>query len=193
LSGVFFGRGAKSQEAERVSQSKDERIKSRIYAYVNEGKGAFPEDGVGGQAHKVKLDNLYDIEADSQDIFTKYHADKNHMESAILDAGFDGYYRKNAFGNQGVAILMGEAASNGISAEHMGTEYRGKELDVPAAGEKSAFGKAQQSVMDNRSLPGGEMTGADWKRMMPKLMPGVDVSHLNDDQKYYRDQLVNRP
>ena len=194
LSGVYFGKGtgAQSQETERVRSATDERIKSRIYAYVNEGKGVFPEDDVGRHAHAVKFDNLYDLGADPLDIKPKFPvrvpADANPRESAILDAGFDGYYARGAFGNQGVAILMGKAATRGIAPD-----YRGKELEVPPVGEPSEFGKQQQAITANRGLPDGEMTGADWKRLMPRLMPDIDVSHLDDAKKYYKNEIAQRP
>ncbi|WP_273703280.1 LPD38 domain-containing protein [Candidatus Accumulibacter vicinus] len=194
LSGVYFdkGTGTKSQEAERVRQATDVRIKSRIYAYVNEGKGVFPEENVGRHAHKVAFDNLYDAAADPLDLWVKYR-DANTRESAMLDRGFDGYYARGAFGNQGVAILMGKAATRGIAPDYRGTEYRGKELEVPPVGEPSEFGKQQQAITANRGLPDGEMTGADRKRLMPRLMPDIDVSHLDDAKKYYKNEIAQRP
>ena len=45
----------------------------------------------------------------------------------------------------------------------------------------------------NRSLPMGKMSGADWKRLAPSLMPQLDVSHLKDDGQYYKNQLAAAP
>jgi hypothetical protein len=183
LSSSMFGTGLQGAELQRVKDATDPRIKQRIYFYINTGKGINPEGGVGIQAHTAQLDNLYDATNDTFDL--AIGRDGNEFESAVLDHGFDGYLHQG----YGIAVLLGQRV---ISVKPIGT-VSNPEVAQAGVAEKSAFGKAQQSVMDNRSLPGGEMTGADWKRMMPKLMPGVDVSHLNDDQKYYRDQLVQRP
>jgi hypothetical protein len=180
----FFGTGLKGDELPRVTEATDPRIKHRIYFYLNTGKGIKPEAGVGIHAHQADLSNIYDATNDSRDLVAKYAGKKNEFESALLDAGYDGYMTQSS----GVAILLGERTQ---PVEYLGTNDR-PEVAQAGTAEKSAFGKLQRSVMDNKSLPGGEMTGADWKRMMPKLMPEIDVSHLLDGQKYYKDQIVER-
>ena len=114
LTGGYFGTGLAGEEGKRLKEAKDTRLHSRLYAYVNEGQGVFPEAGVGAYAHTVKLDNLYDIKADPLGIRQKTR-DANDRESLILDAGFDGYYAPGVFGRQGVAILMGGAATRGVT------------------------------------------------------------------------------
>jgi hypothetical protein len=106
LSGKFYGTGAKGAERTRLAQATDPRIKSRVAFYVNEGQGVFPEQGVGRYAHEVQLDNLYDAAKNP----LKLPAEPNAFESAVIDAGFDGYYVKGAFGRQGAAVVLGDAA-----------------------------------------------------------------------------------
>ena len=183
LDSGYFGRGTKSEELERVMDAPDERIKHRIYFYVNEGRGIHPENGVGSHAHKYDLTNLYDLTADRDDLLAKFWRNKNTMESAILDAGYDGWT------GGGIAILLGKRS---IVPEYVG-QFVKPEVAEREYSEKSPYGKLQQAVVKNNSLPGGEMSGADWKRLMPKLMPEVDVSHLEDDKRYYKDQIVKRP
>lgn len=60
LSGAYYGRGLKGAERDRLDSSPDPRLKNRIYFYVDQGSGIRPESGVGGYAHEVKLDNIYD-------------------------------------------------------------------------------------------------------------------------------------
>lgn len=183
LDSSFFGLGLKGDELARVQNATDRRIKQRIYFYVNNGKGIKPEAGVGSHAHRYELSNLYDFDSDPADLFAKYGRDLNGFESAVLDAGYDGYVGDD------VAILLGKRS---IQPEYVG-QWINPEVDQRGKATPSAFGALQRKVMANRSLPGGEMSGRDWKRMMPVLMPEVDVSHLDDETKYYRDQLVKRP
>ena len=84
LTGGYFGTGLAGEEGKRLKEAKDTRLQSRLYAYVNEGQGVFPEAGVGSYAHTVKLDNLYDIKADPLGIRQKTR-DANDRESLILD------------------------------------------------------------------------------------------------------------
>ena len=181
LSGVFFGTGTKSEEARRLFESKDSRLKSRLYAYVDEGKGVRPEEGVGGHAHRVQLDNLYDLKADPLGIRSKIR-DANERESAILDAGFNGYYAPGVFGDQGVAILMGGAAIKGVAPDaYLGIGYRGGE--APPARKA-----APNPIAESRTLPAGRMSGAEWKR----LLPNADLSALEDGKDYYKDDVARK-
>jgi DNA-binding transcriptional MerR regulator len=169
LTGLYFGTGLKGEEGARIRDAKDQRIKSRLYAYVNEGQGVFPEAGVGSYAHTVQFDNLYDIKADPLGIRQKTQ-DANDRESMILDAGFDGYYAPQIFGRQGVAILMGGAATRGVKPTNAGAAVQAQAN--PIAGRKD--------------LPMGKMTGAEWKKLVPE-------AKVEDDQTYYKDQLKFSP
>lgn len=108
LSGSAYGTGAKGAEARRLAQSEDSRIKNRIAFYVDEGKGAFPEQGVGNVRHDVPLSNLYDAANNP----LRLPSSPNEFESAVLDHGFDGYYVKEGFARQGVAVLLGKATKS---------------------------------------------------------------------------------
>ena len=115
LSGQYFGTGIKGQEADRVRRSRDSRIRNRLYFYVDEGKGVFPEYGVGNFKHIVQLNNMYDAYRNPQKFPTRNadgERDMNLFESAVIDAGFDGYYVEGAFGRQGAAILLGDASKS---------------------------------------------------------------------------------
>jgi len=172
LSGVFFGTGLNAEEGKRIQEAKDQRLKSRLYAYVNEGQGVFPEAGVGAYAHTVKLDNLYDLKADPLGIRQKTQ-DANDRESLILDSGFDGYYAPGIFGRQGVAILMGGAATRGVTPNN---------TVAPAVSASEAQKPARRT-----DLPLGQMTGAEWKKLEPR------ATDLEDGKSYYRSDLKFSP
>ncbi|CAB4130845.1 hypothetical protein UFOVP123_38 [uncultured Caudovirales phage] len=102
LSGAYYGRGLKGAERNRLDSSPDPRLKNRIYFYVDQGAGVRPEAGVGGVAHEVNLQNIYDPKTR----LIKPQADANAFESAVINAGFDGYIAP--FGNnQSAVVLLG--------------------------------------------------------------------------------------
>jgi hypothetical protein len=200
LDSTRYGQGLPGAEGQRLGRdSATPEQKQRIHFYVNEGKGVTAESGVGYQAHAVKLNNLYDWKADTLGLFDEaiqkfnsYDDQVNYVEQQAMARGFDGVYARGAQGDQGVAVLLGPHT---VPVDYLGMGKKTTEVAPPMAPKsegKQAFEKLQQSVMANKSLPGGEMTGADWKRLMPKLMPEIDVSHLLDGQKYYKDQIVER-
>jgi hypothetical protein len=104
LAGAKFGTGIKGEELPRLAQSTDPRIKKRVYFYLSE-KGELPkrEAGLGPVAHRAALDNLWDGTP-----ALNYNRDQplpqrlNAMESAILDAGFDGYINRR----QNMAVVL---------------------------------------------------------------------------------------
>jgi hypothetical protein len=78
-------------------------LKTASTSTSTKASGIRPESGVGGYAHEVKLDNIYDPQ-------TRTHstpADLNGFESAVINAGFDGYIAP--FGNnQAAVVLLGQ-------------------------------------------------------------------------------------
>ena len=170
-------------ELERIKAAEDPRIKQRIYFYVNGGRGITPESDVGAHAHRATLNNLYDLDNDPKDLAVG-QSDANLVESAILDAGYDGYIANS----RGVAIMLGQ---RNMVVEYAGTGRQTAEQPVQAT--PSTYGALQRLVANNRALPAGKMPGASWKRIMSALMPEVDVSHLDDAKDYYRDGIVKRP
>ena len=110
LDGRFHGTGLRGEEARRLAETKDNRLKSRIYFYVDSGKGIKPEAGVGSYPHQVKLNNVYDANKtrELQNAVDKTLTGNDWFsafESAVIDAGYDGYLVN--FGNQRAAVLIG--------------------------------------------------------------------------------------
>lgn len=184
LASSMFGAGLKGAELDRIKNAADLRLKHRIYFYVNGGRGINPEDGVGAHAHRFQLENLYDTEADPQDLGANINGDYNLFESRVIDAGFDGHVSRS----KGIAVLLGQ---RNIEVEYLGVGR--KDAPLAEAAEPSAFGRQQRAVMANNVIPAGQTTGADWKKIMAKAMPDIDVSHLEDDKKYFRSDIVKRP
>lgn len=124
-----YGTGLRGAEAKRLRWAPDARLKSRTYFYVAEGTSIVPEAGVGEKAHRVVLTNLYDLKADPLGIRASNSMDPNAMETAILDAGFDGYVVPGAFIDRteesqfGVAVVLGERS---IPVEQVGDRVEPK-------------------------------------------------------------------
>lgn len=112
LDGRFYGQGIPGAEQRRVMDAEDRRLRERIYFYVDSGKGIKPEAGVGSNQHIVDLNNLYDAANNKtiQRSITGLSGDNwmNAFESAVIDAGYDGYLAP--FGNQQAAVLIGRHA-----------------------------------------------------------------------------------
>ncbi|MBK8772532.1 MAG: hypothetical protein IPM06_19200 [Rhizobiales bacterium] len=192
LNSGYFGTGTKGAEAERLAQSNDPRIKQRIAFYIDEGSGVHPEPGVGGVAHVATLSNLYDADADTLKIFRRNQRDLNAAESAVLDAGFDGYLQRKNFTNQGTAVLLG---SRGVDAEHVGgVEEANARATVPPPADIPAMKTLAIQLMNDRTLPGGALLPSEWKAALMKkdspLVRLIDFDQFNPDERIYKDQLA---
>lgn len=100
LSGDRNGTGIRGAENARVAQAADPRIRQRVYFYLPvEGGIPQPESGLGQHVYKADLSNLYDINSQQM----RLPADSNAMDSAILDAGYSGYFNEA----QGTVVMFG--------------------------------------------------------------------------------------
>jgi hypothetical protein len=187
LSTSAYGTGARGEEAGRLSAPENADIRDRTHFYVNEGGGIRPEAGVGGVAHNVKLNNLYDIKADPLGYRAFNRNDVNAMERAIVNAGFDGYYAPDYANGQGVAVVIGKhtiPVSPGEGGVNVAAQFQG---DTYAA--KLAKSK----------LPAGRMSGREWLVAIkgtefdtPRVRAELEA---REAQTLYRDDLprFNKP
>ena len=191
LASSMAGQGMKGAEAERIAASKDPRIKQRVNFYVNTGNGITPESDVGSNPHVATLRNLYDADADALKIWRNSKGDMNVAESAVLDAGFDGYLTRN-FGNQGAVVMLGNRSMDveGISREDVATRAQ-----QPPSPEIPKMKQAAMAIMQNRALPNGQQSVASWKRDLERSDP--DTAALIAWDKipagdYYKDQIAGQ-
>lgn len=100
LSGAMNGTGIRGAENDRVAQSADQRTRQRVYFYLPVAGGIpQPESGLGQHVYKADLSNLYDTASQKM----RLPADGNAMESAILDAGYSGFFNEA----QGTVVMFG--------------------------------------------------------------------------------------
>ena len=89
----FYGRGIKGAEASRVFQSRDPRIRNRVYFYVPLSNGRFPnpEVGLGKNVYSQRFRNILGPGKKIGELFSEADGDANKFESLVIDAGYDGY------------------------------------------------------------------------------------------------------
>jgi hypothetical protein len=152
LSGAYYGRGLKGAERDRLDSSPDPRLKNRIYFYVDQGAGVRPESGVGGYAHEVKLDNIYD----PQTRLIRPQADLNGFESAVINAGFDGYIAP--FGNNQSAVVLLGQKHKAVPVKQIGQPAS---APLPQAAAPTTLKKGllsrEANAIDVSKIPGAKM------------------------------------
>ena len=170
LSGDYYGQGLKGAERTRLDSSTDPRLKNRVYFYVDQGAGIRPESGVGGYAHEAKLDNIYD----PQTRLIKPQADANAFESAVINAGFDGYIAP--FGNgQSAVVLLGQK-HKAVPIKQIGQPQAAA---LPAEAAPTTLKKGlltrEASQVDTGNIPGSRM------RMGTLEIPAGQVEAANTE------------
>lgn len=152
LSGAYYGRGLKGAERNRLDSSTDPRLKNRIYFYVDQGSGIRPESGVGGYAHEVKLDNVYD----PQTGIVRPQPDLNGFESAVINAGFDGYIAP--FGNNQAAVVLLGQKHKAVPVKQIGQPAS---APLPQAAAPTTLKKGllsrEANAIDVSKIPGAKM------------------------------------
>ena len=152
LSGAYYGQGLKGAERDRLDRSPDPRLKNRVYFYVDQGAGIRPESGVGGYAHETRLDNIYD----PQTRFIKPQADFNAFESAVINAGFDGYIAP--FGNgQSAVVLLGQK-HKAVPVKAIGQPRAAAPVEsAPPSVLKKGLMSKELSQIDTSNIPGARV------------------------------------
>ena len=152
LSGAYYGRGLKGAERDRLDSSPDPRLKNRIYFYVDQGEGVRPESGVGGYAHETKLDNIYD----PQTRLIRPQPDFNAFESAVINAGFDGYIAP--FGNNQSAVVLLGQKHKAVPVKRIGQPAA---APLPQAAAPTTLKKGllsrEANAIDVSKIPGAKM------------------------------------
>jgi hypothetical protein len=187
LDSVMYGTGLRGAEMARL-QGADPRLKQRIYFYIDRGTGINPEAGVGGQAHRVNLQNLYDVDEDPLRLRRDNEA-FNDFESAVIDAGFDGYMVRDA-GPSGNAVLLGRHA---VPVEQLGA--RGRMTGEPVAPARERVLSDAEKISANKMLPAGQVSGKRWAELISRSMPEVyerlaGNSVWQSDKVMYRGELA---
>jgi len=136
LRGEFAGKGLPGADNDRIRYAEDPRIKKYVDFYVDLGQGIRPEAGLGGKKHLAALDNIYDASKNERGFRAGPGRDgMNDFESAVLDAGYDGYFVMQ--GKQGRIRVLGDAAED-IPATYA-PKFSRREEPLPGAPRVKGF------------------------------------------------------
>ena len=171
LASSMWGTGMKGAEGEYVRASADKRLRHRIAFYVNTGNGIVPESDVGSHAHLAVLENLYDADADVLKIW-RNNPDERVRESAVLDAGFDGFLTRT-FGKGGAVVMLGQ---RNLQTEYLGN-YASTAWDLPKELKDKAVAAAQAVHQ--------KLAGATSREDMRASGKVVQVNSLQDLNETY--------
>jgi hypothetical protein len=130
LDGNKYGTGIKGAEAKRLGETKDERIKKRVYFYhadAGEKVSKVHESGLGQHTYSATLHKMYNPEKASpehskeiRDTAAKhvYNGEdhSNAFERAVVDHGYHGYV------NRGMAVVLNH--------HDVPVKYEGKRADL---------------------------------------------------------------
>lgn len=176
LSGNMSGSGIKGAEQERLGQTKDNRIKKRVYFYppVSGGHLPRPEAGLGSHVYKAKLDNMHDArkpspEANKIAATAKEHEAKgehpgNAFERAVVDHGYHGYHTDN----------MSVVLNKDVAVKHHGTSNGHTFAD-----HKIDTSEKKKSVFDGIPNKEGEHSSSNLSSHQTLFF----LKHKNDLQK----------
>jgi hypothetical protein len=189
LSGAYYGQGLKGAERTRLDSSTDPRLKNRVYFYVDQGAGIRPESGVGGYAHEAKLDNIYD----PQTRLIKPQADANAFESAVINAGFDGYIAP--FGNgQSAVVLLGQK-HKAVPVRQIG-QPRAAALPAEAAPTtlKKGLLTREASQVDTGNIPGSRMRMGTLEIPVGQVeAANTEMERIGSQIRFSKKELVGPP
>jgi hypothetical protein len=105
LNGNKYGSGIRGAEAARLYETNDPRIKNRVYFYIENavtGRMQPKEAGLGNYVHKQKFDNILAPSKRMGELYEAAGKDANKFESAVVDAGYDGY----AIPDMGMMVIL---------------------------------------------------------------------------------------
>lgn len=115
LSANQYGTGLRGAEARRLDQSYDPRIKKRVYFYIPDSNDVMPEPeaGVGSNVYSQTFKNILAPGETMSRLSREARGDSNDFESAVIDAGYDGY----AVPDYGMMVIL----NNDVPVKYEGT------------------------------------------------------------------------
>ena len=130
LDGKKFGTGIRGAERRRLEDAFDDRIKNRVYFYITKPDGTLPlpESGLGGYVYTQQFDNILPPGSEMSQMFSSVNGDANNFETAVIDAGYDGY----AVPSMGMMVVLNHNTP---------VKYEGTRGELMQKGEKLSLKK----------------------------------------------------
>ena len=186
LTGAAYGRGLKGAERDRLDRSTDPRLKNRIYFYVDQGAGIRPESGVGAYAHEVRLENIYD----PQTRIVKSQGDANAFESAVINAGFDGYIAP--FGSNQAAVVLLGMKHKAVPVQAIGTPAAAAapEAAAPTTLKKGLMSK-ELGQIDTSKIPGAQVRMGNLEIPAEQTeAANAELARIDSDVRFAKKQVA---
>jgi hypothetical protein len=133
LDGKKFGTGIRGAERRRLEDAFDDRIKNRVYFYITKPDGTLPlpEAGLGGYVYTQQFDNILPPGSEMSQMFSSVNGDANNFETAVIDAGYDGY----AVPSMGMMVVLNHNTP---------VKYEGTRGELMQKGEKLSLRSTRQ-------------------------------------------------
>ena len=187
LSGSMYGTGIKGEERKRLDQSFDNRIKKRVYFYIQRPEGGMPpiESGLGAFVYTQKFGNVLLPGEKMSDMFAKMDRDFNRFESHVVDSGYDGY----AIPSRGVMVIL----NHDVPVNYLGTRDKVKFARAAQEGLPPNVLKAQAMERLNEVQPMAEPNGFNLARSPVTAKAGMNVlNQFVDEAPTFGKQVVQR-
>jgi len=185
LNGAYYGTGLKGAERDRLDGSPDPRLKNRIYFYVDQGAGVRPESGVGGIAHEVRLNNIYDPKTQILPVKGNFNA----FESAVINAGFDGYIAP--FGNNQAAVVLLGPRHSAVPVRSLG---RVAGAPAPVAAEPTTLKKGllskELAAIEASRVPGARVAAGNLEiPVASRDAANVELERIGSNVRFSKKEI----
>jgi len=159
LKGSKYGTGLRGAERRRLEDHWDDRVKNRVYFYIPKTTGEMPqrESGLGGHVYTQKFNNILGPGKEMSRLMIAARENANEFESAIVDAGYDGY----AVPNMGMMVIL----NHDVPVKYEGTvsEVAKASLKAPnTPAFKRFFGDSKVVDKDGKPMVMYHATNADF-------------------------------
>jgi len=195
LSGDMSGSAIKGEDQTRLAETKDPRIKKRVYFYPPVSSGLpRPEQGLGVHMYHAYLENMHDTtnpspEADRITQKAKEHVangehPENAYESAVLDSGFHGYHTGT------MSVVLNRDVKVKYAGSSLGKKFA-DQVEGTKERKKSVFDGTPNS--EDRHTSSTSMTGKQsvfWsqhKAHLQKSVPSMKIE--NGRLSVHKDHL----
>ena len=169
LLGSMYGTGIRGAERQRLAQSNDPRIKKRVYFYIEkpDGKMPRPESGLGVFVYTQNFGNILSAGEKMSDMYAKSNRDFNTFESAVVNAGYDGY----AVPSMGMMVIL----NHDVPVNYEGTRDKVKFAREAKDGLPPNVLKAEAMARLNETQPPSEPNGFNLARSPMTAKAGMNV------------------
>lgn len=194
LSGSMSGSGIKGAETERLAQTKDSRIKKRVYFYPPvQGALPKPEVGLGIHTYEADLDNMHDARKQSVDgnniaTTAKKHVEsgehpQNAFERAVLDHGFKGYHTDN----------MSVVLNHDVPVKYVGSSV-GKNFKTPLVNTKESKKSVFEGIPNKQDEHSSSLLNPSqvsfWQKNQEKMKSAAPSTRMQYGRLYvHKDHL----